>query len=198
LPDRLDRILLLSRSFRPGLRLVDRHEVWWMRLGGELMRPVVPGFNERFTTVIGDTVYLPAPAERLHRDGLAALLAHELVHQLDQRDWGPWFYASYVATAPIVRTARAVWERRAYAVDFMLAYEVGGTAALDGQFERVVRIFAGPSYLWMWAGRRAASRFLEPVREAVRQGRLQTEPPYDRILGAWRGDPPPGSAPGGA
>ena len=186
-PDRLDRILALVRRARPGLRLVDRNDVGWMRLGGQLASPLVPNLNTTFTTVVGNTVYLPRPVEHIQRDQLAAILAHEYVHQLDQARWGPLFYLSYVAFGPAFRTRRAEWERRAYAVDLLLAQEIGGAAALDSTAERIARIFAGPGYLWMWAGLDAARRYLGPTVAAVRDGSLAHEAPYDEILAAWRG-----------
>jgi hypothetical protein len=167
---------------------VDRNEVGWMRLGGRLVSPLVPDLNRTFTTVLGDTVYLPRPVENIQRDQLAAILAHEYVHQLDQARWGLWFYASYAALGPALRTMRADWERRAYAVDLLLAYEVGGEAQLRTTAERVARIFAGPGYLWMWAGLDAARRYLEPTVQAVLDGSLVQAAPYDEILAAWRGD----------
>src|SRR5262249_5844475 len=107
--DRLDRILALVRRHRPNLRLVDKHDgpAW------RALRRVAPGLYG-FTTVIGDTVYLTAPPDEIERDDLAATLAHELVHQLDQAEHGLGFYASYgVWPLPFGRTARAHWERRA-------------------------------------------------------------------------------------
>lgn len=189
-PDRLDRILELARRARPGLRLVNRNEVGWMRLGGRLVSPFVPNINQTFTTVLGDTVYLPRPVENIQRDQLAAILAHEYVHQLDQARWGPLFYLSYVAAGPALRTQRADWERRAYAVDLLLAHEHGGRPRLEEVADRIARIFAGPGYLWMWAGLDAARRYLEPTVAAVRDGSLAYEPPYDEILAAWRGTTP--------
>lgn len=192
--DRLDRILALVRAHRPRLRLVDRHDVGWMRTAGELLHPVAGPVNERFTTVIGDTVYLPRPPDRMDRDQLAATLAHELVHQLDQARYGPWFFASYAFGAPAVRTARAHWERRAYAVDLLLAYEAGGEPALRRQTGRIAELFSGPSYGWMWAGADAARRYLEPVVQGVLDGSLARTAPYDAILAAWRGTTPPEDA----
>jgi hypothetical protein len=156
------------------------------------MRPLMPDFMERVTTVIGDTVYLPCPPEQLHPDGLASTLAHELVHQLDQADWGPWFYVSYaVLPLPVGRTLRADWERRAYAVDLMLAWEIGGEERLRRVLDRIHGLFWGPAYGWMWAGRRAAWAYLAPLADEVRAGSLQVRDPYADILAAWRGEASP-------
>jgi hypothetical protein len=162
-----------------------------MRLPGELARPFLGDVNGRFTTVVGDVVYLPAPPERLDRDRLAAILAHELVHQLDQARFGLGFYLSYALVGPTLRTRRAHWERRAYAVDLLLAREAGGPAAVDRVAEQLVPLFAGPSYGFMWAGREAARRYLAPTVRAVKAGTLDTTFPYDGILAAWRGPPHP-------
>lgn len=187
--DRLDRILALARRFRPGLRLVHKADSPLMRAAALALRPLVPDFQDRFTTVIGDTVYLPRPPEEMAREPLAAILAHELVHQLDQAEHGWRFYAGYaVWPMPVARTERALWERRAYAVDLMLAHEAHGEAGLRRTLDRLVPLFAGPSYGWMWSGAEAARAFLAPVAEEVRSGTLQRRAPYREILAAWRGE----------
>lgn len=185
--DELERILALMRSERPGLRLVHKADSPLMRAVGVALWPITPDFADAFTTVLGDTVYLPRPPDQVARKPLARTLAHEFVHQLDMDQWGPVFYATYAAAMPALRTSRAHWERRAYAVDLMLSHHDGGRVAMDHTFDRIVPLFSGPAYGWMWAGRDAARRYLEPVRDEVVSGTLQVREPYARILAAWRG-----------
>ncbi len=188
-PDRLDRMLGLVRTHVPDLRIVQKRDVWWMRLAGVVLRPVVPDFESRYTTVIGSTVYLPRPLGDFPRDVLAATLAHELVHQLDQQRTGLAFYVSYALTPlPVWRTHRAYWERRAYGVDLMLAHHIGGEKQLKLVEARLAVLFGGSGYLWMWGGREAAAQYLAPIADQVRRGILQQSEPYDRILEAWRGE----------
>lgn len=187
---RLDRIHLLCQQNVPGLRLVNKQHVWWMRWLGWALKPVVPEFSSRFTTVIGNTVYLPDDPENLSPNMLASTLAHELVHQLDQQRYGVVFYLTYGFGLPTGRTMRAYWERRAYAVDLMLAMEAGGPDSVRRTANRLVEIFCGPSYFWMWSGRMSASEYLRPVVEDVLDGTLNTREPYRSILAAWRGVDP--------
>jgi hypothetical protein len=187
--DRLDRILALARRDRPGLRLVDKHDVPVARLVGRLIRPLMPGFVDEVTTVIGDTVYLPAPADRIDRTRLARILAHEIVHQRDQAEHGAWFYLSYaLAPLPAGRTRRAHWERRAYAVDLAIAWLSGGEAELARTAEIVARLFSGPTYGWMWSGEDAATQYVGAVADEIRSGTLQQRAPYRDILAAWTGE----------
>ncbi len=184
---RLARILALARAHRPGLRLVDKAESRRMRLAAVLVRPFMPTFMTQGTTVLGDTVYTPGPPERIPPGQLARILAHELVHQLDQAERPVWFYVSYGLVLPTWRTMRAHWERRAYGVDLMLAWEEGGESALQRSLLRIEVLFAGPAYGWMWGGDAAARAYLAPLVDAVRAGTLQQEEPYRSILRAWRG-----------
>lgn len=189
-------MLTLARSHRPHLRLVHKRDVPWMRALGAAVRPVVPDFDASFTTVLGDTLYLPKPVEAFDRDVLASIVAHEIVHQLDQRAWGLAFYASYLAVPlPVGRTVRAWWERRAYAVDLMLAWEEGGERRMEEVAERIVGLFTGANYGWMWAGTESARAYLKPVLDDIRAGALQRRGPYREILSAWRGQPVPAAAP---
>ena len=129
--DQLDRILALARAHRPGLRLVDKADSPWMRAASWLVWPFMPTFLTEVTTVVGDTVYTPGPPETIRRPLLARILAHELVHQLDQAEHPIWFYVSYGVVLPTGRTWRAWWERRAYGVDLMLAWEEGALVVED-------------------------------------------------------------------
>lgn len=158
-----------------------------MRAVGRVLKPVMPNFATRYTTVIGDTVYLPGDPADLPPDALAATLAHELVHQLDQRRYGPLFYISYGLGLPAGRTLRAYWERRAYAVDLMLAMDRGGPGEVKRVANVLVDVFSGPAYLWMWVGTASAREYLRPVVEDVLDGTLQKHEPYRSILAAWRG-----------
>jgi len=185
--DQLDRILALARAHRPGLRLVDKADSPWMRAASWLVWPFMPTFLTEVTTVVGDTVYTPGPPETIRRPLLARILAHELVHQLDQAEHPIWFYVSYGVVLPTGRTWRAWWERRAYGVDLMLAWEEGGEERLRRSLARIEGLFAGPAYGFMWAGRRSARTYLAPMADDVRAGRLQEQEPYRSILAAWRG-----------
>ncbi len=158
-----------------------------MRAVARMIRPLMPDFLGSVTTVLGDVVYTPGDPGRMPRDELAAVLAHELVHQLDQATYGPWFYVSYGVIAPTGRTFRAVWERRAYAVDLMLAHDRAGPKGLERCLDRLIPLFSGPTYGWMWAGDEAARRFLRPTADDIERGVMQTREPYRRILAAWRG-----------
>ena len=184
-PQRLQRILDLAKRLVPSLQLVNKGDYWFMRAAGRALRPVNPEFMERYTVVLGPRVFLPGPAE--DQPHLDAILAHELVHQLDQATWGPGFYLTYAVALPIGRTTRALWERRAYAVDLMLAHHRHGEAGLQGLADHLAKLFSGPGYLWMWAGTSSARAFLQPVVEDVRSGRLQQRFPYRDILDAWCG-----------
>lgn len=181
-------MLALVRSHRPGLKIVDKRSVPWMRALGLALRPAVPDFMSSFTVVIGDVVYLAGDPAHFPRDRLAHILCHELIHQLDQAEHGPGFYLSYaLLPVPVLRTRRAHWERRAYAVDLMLAHHDGGEPALQRTLQRCVALFSGPAYGWMWAGEQAAEAYLEEIAAQVRSGALATHEPYRQILEAWRG-----------
>ena len=184
--DRLDRVLALVRARVPRLQIVHKREVGWMRAVGRLLRPINPAFEEHFTVVIGATIYLHTAPDQIDRDELAAILAHELVHQLDQQRWGPIFYLSYALLLPVGRTARAFWERRAYAVDLLIARERGGPGGVHQRGRIIAHYFTGGSYLWMWPGWRAANRFLAPTIQAVIDEGLDDVEPYRSILAAWR------------
>lgn len=185
--DRLDRMLALVRADFPDVQLIDKRTVPWMRALGALLRPVVPRFETHFTTVIGRRIYLPKAPEELVPASLAATLAHEYVHMLDQREHGLVFYATYVGIPPTGRTQRARWELRAYTVDLLLARERHGADWAREVAAWMVPLFAGPSYGWMYSGEDAARELIAPVLEQVLAGELDDVEPYDRILAAWRG-----------
>lgn len=185
--DRLDRMLALMSSRVPGAGIAVKSDSPAMRALGRALAPINPEFDTRYVTAIGRTVWLPRPIAAWNRDDLAQVLGHELVHLDDQRRYGAAFYLSYGVGLPVWRTARAVWERRGYAVDLLIAQERAGDVGVTRMFERIVPLFAGPAYGWMWGGEAAARAFLAPTAAAVRDGSLGTTDPYDAILAAWRG-----------
>lgn len=183
---RLERIEALLRQNVPAVRLVEKSSSPLMRTFGRVLRPINPDFMDRYTTVLGSTIYLPVAKDAFPPNALAQTLAHEMVHQLDMQAFGPLFYVSYVATPlPVWRTHRAWWERRGYAVDLMLAHHEGGEARLAAVETWARGVFAGPHYAWMWGGRSAAARFLAPVVAEIKAGELQQRWPYRDILKAW-------------
>jgi len=193
-PQRVQRMEALVRRHVPDLRLVEKVDSPLMRLLGRVLQPINPDFMDKYTTVIGSTIYLPCPKAEFPPDALAQTLAHELVHQLDMQAFGPLFYVSYVVTPlPVWRTHRAYWVRRGYAVDLMLAYHIGGEARLAAVESWIRGVFAGPAYGWMWGGRSPAARFLKPVVEEVRSGELQQRFPYREVLEAWTNEDVRGS-----
>ncbi len=187
--DRLDRMLALARKHVPNLRLKCKEDVPWMRALGVVLWPINPGFCSTYTTVVGTTIYLPVPEERIPRDQLTRTLAHELVHQLDMARYGVAFYVSYLVgpPGPVGRTRRAHWERRAYAVDLLLALEEGGPERVERLVTHLIPLFSGSAYGWMWAGKASAKAYLRPTVSGVLDGTLAQEEPYSAILSAWRG-----------
>ena len=158
-----------------------------MRLLARLLRPVSPRFGSDFNVALGKTIYLTRPLDHWHTDSLSRVLAHEVVHLIDQKHYGVFFYLSYGLLLPSIRTLRAHWELRAYAVDLLLAWETGGEAALVDTANRVTNHLTGPAYGWMWLGKTAARRLLAPTLQSIRAGELQKRDPYADILAAWRG-----------
>ena len=186
--ERCERMEALVRRNVPDLQIVEKQHSPLMKGIGRVLRPINPEFMDRYTTVLGSTIYLPCPRSAFPPDELAKTLAHEMVHQLDMQDFGLLFYLSYAVTPlPVGRTHRAWWERRGYAVDLMLAHHTGGEARLAAVESWVRGIFAGPAYGWMWSGKPAAASFLKPVTDAIRSGELQRRQPYADILTAWIG-----------
>ncbi|MBN2799320.1 MAG: hypothetical protein JXX28_09260 [Deltaproteobacteria bacterium] len=180
---------MLHQAARHGapLRLGYKLEHRWTRLVGRLLRPILPEFMDRTATVVGGVIYLPLRRGALPDDLIARVVAHEWVHRRDMLAFGPLFYLSYALLLPVGWTARAHWERRAYAVELMLAWEEGGEQRLAATEAELVTFFAGSSYLWMCPGRRRAQRCLAPVSQQIRAGTLQETIPYRHILAAWRG-----------
>ncbi len=108
-----------------------------------------PSYVADYITVLGRTVWFP---DRAAFDGNPAAtvetLLHERVHMWDWARRPVWFPVSYAFCAPAIRTMRAEWERRAYAVDVVAARLSG--RKVDAVVEEMQGIFAGPGYFYMW------------------------------------------------
>lgn len=165
----LDDLLAAMTRELPGFRLACKADAPLQRAIAALLWPVNRQYMTDYTTVLGRTIWSPwrDPRRALGSAGLLELLAHEAVHLLDAKRFPLLFEVSYLLLPlPVVVTARALWEARAYRVSARLRRRLG--AAVDEAWiEAVVRRFVGPDYAWMapfpwlvrWWLRRELARF---------------------------------------
>lgn len=97
------------RALVPGFRVAYKDETGWMKALAAVVKPFNPDFLTRYTTTVGKTVYFPSrQVYEASPKGSITVLAHELVHLLDDQAH-PWlFRLSYLfpqALAPLAFVA---------------------------------------------------------------------------------------------
>jgi hypothetical protein len=117
-----------------------------------------PSFMSTYTTTIGHTIYMPK--KDIGTDRGARILLHEGVHVGDYERWGLLFSLSYLLLLPAGLTMRAHWEWRAVRTTLL----VQQTPILKEQEDAIVRMFAGPSYLYMWPFPSMIRKWIDRVR----------------------------------
>jgi hypothetical protein len=126
----LERELSVQR-----VRLIAKRDSRLMSVLAVLLRLVgTRGFNERFWTTLGRTIYYPISV----RDPYAhpEILAHELVHVRQWERWGVLLWISYVLLPLPIGLAwfRFRWEREAYLV------QIAGAADREREIDRIVDV----------------------------------------------------------
>jgi hypothetical protein len=117
------------------VRLLAKRDSRLMRVLAALLRLVgTRGFNERFWTTLGRTIYYPTSV----RDPYAHpdILAHELVHVQQWKRWGVFLWISYVLLPLPIGLAwfRFRWEREAYLV------QIAAAADREREIDRIVDV----------------------------------------------------------
>lgn len=130
LPHDIERELNAQR-----VRLVAKRDSRLMRVLGLLLCAVgTRGFNERFWTTLGRTIYYPTSVH----DPFAhpVVLEHELVHVQQWRRWGLFLWISYLLLPLPIGLAwfRFRWEREAYLVQLARAPD------REHEIERIVDV----------------------------------------------------------
>ncbi|MBT9557480.1 MAG: hypothetical protein IV100_15675 [Myxococcales bacterium] len=164
----VDELESRLRAELPGFRIAYKDESRFQRAIAAFVRPFNRRYLSDYTTVLGRTVWMPSRDWRTRQSpyALIALLRHEAVHLRDMRRFPLIFPITYALLLPAGLTMRAVWEARAYRESMKVEVEATGAVA-TATLDALVRRFAGPEYLFMWAAPRAVRRHFERVAAEV-------------------------------
>ncbi|HAN31088.1 MAG TPA: hypothetical protein DCQ06_05770 [Myxococcales bacterium] len=140
----------LSDEF-PAFRVAYKQDSLLHRIIGVLLRPFNSRYLSHYTTVLGATVWFPSRSwtEQVGDRKIYEILRHEAVHMRDARRFPLVFQISYLLLPlPVVFTARAWWELRAYSESLRVAFELDGYIS-QAQVDEIVERFVGADYLYM-------------------------------------------------
>jgi hypothetical protein len=155
----LDALLEAIRDEFPRFRVVRKSESHLSKAIDVALRAITLGgqrsFMSRYSTVIGDTLYVPEGWDRIDPIEAIITLRHERVH-LRQRRRYTLPGMAFLYLVPILPLglawgrARIEWE--AYEETVRATWELRGAAAARSPSLRahVVGRFVGPDYGWMW------------------------------------------------
>lgn len=162
---------------------------WRDRWLHAIARRVTPDYDHHFTTVVYPNIYLPAGTREdfeAEPERYYSTLRHEFIHLKDWQRFHLWMAVSYVLLLPIGWTMRAFWELRGYAQNMICVYEREGRVP-EATVERIARIFAGRSYVYMLVPTALALRQVRRLRDQIEAGELSGVYPY----GDLDHEPPP-------
>lgn len=161
----------------PGLRVVSKRGDRLSIVIDRLLRIVTLGgqsrYLDRYTTVLGRTIYVPTDWEERSVEERYVTMRHERVHLRQAKRYGiVWMGFLYaVPFFPLglaYGRARIEWE--AYAETFRAAAEVWGPerARSEEMREHVVRQFTSAAYGWMWPFPGQVNRWIDEVLAEIR------------------------------
>jgi hypothetical protein len=152
-------------------------DIWWHRLAFWVGRKFTDGFDTRFATALGRTVYLP---KNIDPDSTRAyaLLRHEVVHVLQWLKWGWWYNLSYALIFPMFVTMRAWWEFGGYTQNALLEHERWGDsprwAIKRAKFvDWMVDVFCTKTYGWMLPSETLVRHLWNKRLDAIEQGDIE-------------------------
>lgn len=170
----------------PTLRLIRKDESRFMRFIAWLITVCtfgrVKGFLDRYTTTIGQTIYLQTSWFEKPEWLRVATLRHERVHLRQQRRYGTVrFMFLYLFVSPLFFAYyRNKFEREAYEETIKAFMEYQGIQMLLKQKDWILDQFTGPVYGWMWPKRVSMEAwFYSTLNQILRKeiSDVQTEHP---------------------
>jgi hypothetical protein len=118
--------------------------------------------DDDYTTTICNTVYMAK--SKIGTIAGADVLWHEAEHVGQWKRWNVIYYLSYFLLLPLVFTVRAYWEWQAYRIDLLREKQLTRTISQRTE-DKIVRVFCGVGYLWMFPFPGLLRRWVRSIRE---------------------------------
>lgn len=167
----LTELIKSIREEFPKFELIPKDESGFMKLLNVLLLIITVGqqrsFMGQYTTTIGYKVYIPREWNDQRWEVRAVVLRHERVHMRQRQRLGMLMFSLWYLLLPmplLFAAGRASFEKEAYAESMRADLEYFGSDYLDaGHRKWMIRQFTGPSYFWMWVGRKSVERWYDSV-----------------------------------
>lgn len=175
----LARVMARIKGEFPSFRVVYKDSFRLMTVIDILLKIITFGqmkwFLTKFTTTIGNTVYVTRSWSEKSGYAKAATLRHEAVHMRQRARMGDVRYTlSYLVWIFPVGLAlgRRNLEREAYEESLRAYNDYYSQKYLlgDSLKEQVISHFTGPSYFWMWPFRKSCERWYDRVVSEIVEG----------------------------
>lgn len=169
---RYDEIVASMREEFPTLRVVSKEGDRFSELIDLLLKAITLGgqsrYLDRYTTVIGKTIYVPIGWDRRSPEERYVTMRHERIHLRQSKRYGLLgmsllYLVPFFPLGLAYGRARIEWE--AYAETLRAVAEVSGAAAARSPELRahIVRQFTSAAYGWMWPFPRQVERWVDAV-----------------------------------
>ena len=153
----------------PSFKIVKKSESNFMRFIDKVLRTIsfgkIDNFMENFTTTIGNTMYVTDHWELASSASKYSTLDHERVHLRQSKKYGSFIFSFLYLLFPLpigFSWFRTKFEMEAYEVTLKNIYRSYGKAVFNEELKKLfVGYFVGPSYMWMWVGKKRISDWYE-------------------------------------
>lgn len=184
--EKVDALTNYAKSHVPDIQVIYKDEpspalsVTFIYFLASIVGFFSSAFKERWNTKISNSMggkYIVFPSRTSHGDltdyRTYVTYRHELVHILDSKKHGLWFYLSYVLLPlPMLLSWRAHWEFRGYAQNLIVSYEETGEIT-DDSLEWVAGYFSESLYVWMWPFKSYVRKKLATLRTDISAGTVE-------------------------
>lgn len=160
----------------PGFRLVDKRTSTLMKVTDVALKAITFGkmssFMDRFTTTVGDSIYVPEGWEHRPVTSRLTTLRHERVHLRQARRLGRFLMSLMYLLVPLpvlFAYYRTKLEQEAYEESLAAIQEYGGNEALLDPDLRVRMIdhFVTAEYFWAWPWRLSVGKWYDAAIERL-------------------------------
>jgi len=161
----------------PDFEIKQKSDSTYMKVLGFLLKVVtlwqMKTFMTRFTTTMGNTIYVHAGWDKLPEASRVQVLRHERVHMRQAKKYGRFVFSFLYLLVPLplfFAYYRSKFEMEAYAESMKATVEENGIdIVLSLKYRKaMISYFTTAKYGWMWVGRSRVEKWYDQTVARLR------------------------------
>ena len=177
-----ESLLGIVKEEFPDFEIIKKDNSSLMKVIDVFLRTITFGRMKRFMTdfitTIGHRVYVPADWDDNSPATKSSTIRHERVHMRQGKKYGKFLFSLLYIALPfptLFAYFRTKFEKEAYEETLRTVNEYYGPSIFTpGLKEKIVSLFVGPEYFWMWYRKKdIESWYDETVKKILNNSTIQ-------------------------